>query len=541
MKKQKLIFIFADIIFIIIAVFLAFVLRFEGYIPQAFVFSMLKTAVFAILFSIPIYLFLGLYSFSWPYVGTRELVSLFTANIFSFAFSATWFFLTDNFSGFPRSALVISYLLIILFTGGIRISKRIYLQAFSIRNGGERVFIIGAGDAGEQVLRNISGSSYSPEGFIDDDISKRGSYIHGVKVLGGIEDIPFLSSKYDVKSVIIAVPSAADHIIKKAVQQSRKAGIKNIKILPPLSDIINGQVFLSDIKEFKMEDLLKRRPLVYNQSGTESFISGKTILITGGAGSIGSEIARQVSNSNPSKIIVLDQDETGVFNICKEIKGAVPVIADIQDKDKIEKTFGIFRPEIVFHAAAYKHVPLMESEPEEAVKNNIFGTKIVAEAARGAETFIFISTDKAVNPTSVMGACKRAGEMICQKLNGQGGTKFISVRFGNVLGSRGSVIPVFQEQIRKGGPVEVTTQEMERFFMTIPEAVGLVIQAASIGKGSEVFVLNMGSPIRIIDLAKDIIRLSGLEPDKDIPIVFSGKRTGEKISEETLYSEEILT
>jgi len=278
----------------------------------------------------------------------------------------------------------------------------------------------------------------------------------------------------------------------------------------------------------------------------KNLINGRVILITGAAGSIGSEISRQAAGLEPSILLLLDQDETGMFNIEKELQGSHPnlkivsIVADIQDKGKINQVFFKWQPKIVFHAAAYKHVPLMEKEPEEAVKNNIFGTRIVAQAAlsNNAEKFVFISTDKAVNPSSVMGAAKRVGEMICQNLNKQAKTKFISVRFGNVLGSRGSVIPVFQEQIKKGAPIQVTHENMERFFMIIPEAVNLVFQAAKLGSGGEIFVLNMGDPIRILDLAKELIRLSGLEPDKDIPIIFTSPRPGEKFSENILTAEE---
>lgn len=550
MKKQKILFLAADILLIAFSVWLAFLLRFDGNIPPEFYFTIKKTTVLTLIFSIPIFYFLNLYSFSWSYVSAKELVYLLAASVFSFLLSAGYLLLSNSLSGFPRSTLFIAYFLIFIFAGGTRFSKRIYFQLFKKKERGkERILIIGAGDAGEQVLRNIqnfSSTPYFPVGFIDDDPSKKGNYIHGIKVFGGIDDMGKIIIANNINGTMIAFPSAATPIIKKAVGESRRAGIRNIKILPPLSELVNGQVSLADIKDFKIEDLLEKNPILYDPVAIKSFLEDKIVLITGAAGSIGSEISRQIAKLNISQLCLLDQDETGIFNIEKELKISWPnsrilsIIADIQDEEKIQMVFNKLRPQIVFHAAAYKHVPLMEKEPEEAVKNNIFGAETVAKAAltSGAEKFVFISTDKAVNPSSVMGATKRIGEMICQNLNQNGRTKFVSVRFGNVLGSRGSVILTFKEQIRRGGPIEVTHEKMERYFMIIPEAVSLVLQASQIGNGGEVFVLDMGDPVKILDLAKELIKLSGLEPDKDIPIVFSSPRPGEKFSENILTAEE---
>lgn len=544
---RTLFFMAADVLFIVLAVYLSFLLRFDGAIPGEFVEAFQITAVLAVVFHVPIFYFFGLYSFSWTYISTREIISLFFSTTFSFLFLGTAIFLSRDFSsfiGFPRSTLFISYVLVLFFASAVRFSKKVYLQFLKSKDsaGKEKVLIVGAGDAGEQIARSIQGSrsSYLPVGFIDDSPVKKGSFIHGIKVLGGMEDIVSVIKKHNPSSIIVAFPSARKEVVKKAVEKGREAGIEKIKILPSLTEIVNEQVSLSDIRDFKIEDLLEREVSLSDNSRLEDFLRGKVVLITGAAGSIGSEISRQAVKLNPSKIIVLDQDETGIFNIKKEIPQAVPVIADITDQIKIKQVFEKFKPDIVFHAAAYKHVPLMESEPDEAVKNNVFGTKVVAEAAleSGAERLIFISTDKAVNPVSVMGITKRIGEMICQTLNKKGGTKFISVRFGNVLGSRGSVIPVFKDQIKKGGPVKVTHEEMERYFMVIPEAVSLVLQASQLGAGGEVFVLDMGDPVRIIDLAKEVIRLSGLEPDKDIPIVITGIRPGEKMTEDIFSAEE---
>lgn len=430
-------------------------------------------------------------------------------------------------------------------------SKRIY---FYITERGflkyrENTLIVGAGDAGEQILRSIlssKNSPYNPVGFVDDSSAKRGVMIHGVRVLGKISDMPKIINNYEVAQLIIALPTAGSKTIKDAVELGRKSGLKKIKIAPHINEIIGGMVSFRNLKDFGVEDLLGRERVFIDEKLIKDFIRNRTILITGAAGSIGSELSRQAAKFNPKKIVLLDQDETGIFNISKELNQDFPeleiesLVADVRDKEKIKHIFREFQPKIVFHTAAYKHVPLMEEMPDEAVKNNVFGTENLAEASleSGVERFIFISTDKSVNPVSVMGATKRIGEMICQAKNQQNRAKFISVRFGNVLDSRGSVIPIFREQIKKGGPVEVTSPEMKRYFMLIPEACILVLQAGAMGEGGEVFVLDMGEPIKIYDLAKEMIRLSGYEPDKDIAIVFTGKRPGEKIFEEILTAEE---
>jgi FlaA1/EpsC-like NDP-sugar epimerase len=551
---RTLFFMAADILLVVLAVWSSFLLRFDGAIPDNFLPQFEMALVLSLVFTIPIFYFFGLYSFSWSYVSTRELVTLIVASSFSFLFAGAAVFLSrdyPSFKGFPRSTLFIAYILIIFFTAGIRFAKRVYLQFFKkekYSSEKERILIVGAGDAGEQILRNIqsSESHYLPVGFIDDNASKKGSFIHGVKVLGKLDEMPKIARDHSVDSIIVAFPSARIDIVKKAVRQGRKAGVEKIKVLPSLSEIVNDQVSLADMRDFKIEDLLGR-PSLRNDDSVRSFVRDKVILITGAAGSIGSEISRQIAKAEPSMLILLDQDETGIFNIQKDVKEITsrffPVIADICDEGKIRRVFEKFKPNLVFHAAAYKHVSLMESEPDEAVKNNILGTKIVAQAALdfSADKFIFISTDKAVNPTSVMGATKRFGEMVCQVLNQKGATQFVSVRFGNVLGSRGSVIPIFKDQIKKGGPVKVTHEDMNRYFMIIPEAVSLVLRAALLGRGGEVLVLDMGDPVRILDLANEMIRLSGFEPDKDIPVVFTGSRQGEKITEEFLAAEERIT
>lgn len=546
MRKRLILFLILDIILISLAVWLAFVLRFEGEIPSQYINQgvLFKTIFLAIVFTIAIFYVFELYSFHWSYVSTSELISLFEAVILSFGFLAVLIFFIRTIEGFPRSVLFIAYFLIFIFTGGVRFAKRIYLQVSKKSTGKEKTLIVGAGDAGEEILRSISSSDsyYLPFGFVDDSSAKQTITIHGLKVLGRIKDIPKIVKEERIEQLIVALPSAGSRAIKKAVKMARQAGLRKIKIVPPLAEIINSQASIKQLREIEIEDLLGREEIVLDTKSIEEFIHNKKVLITGAAGSIGSELSRQIARFKPSLLLLLDQDETGIFNISQELRDSEIkcLIADITDRNKIEQIFKDFKPDIVFHAAAYKHVPLMEEQPDEAVKNNILGTAVLAETSLKyrIEKFVFISTDKAVNPSSIMGATKRVGEMICQSLDQKNSTKFISVRFGNVLNSRGSVVPVFKEQIKKGGPVEVTHPEMKRYLMVTSEAVLLVMQAAALGNGGEVFVLDMGEPISILDLAKELIKLSGFEPDKDIPIVFTEPRPGEKLFEEILTAEE---
>ena len=549
-------FVIADAFLILISVYLAFIVRFEGMVPERYSLNILGIILLAWIITIPVFYFSKLYHFTWVYVSTEELISLVRASSLSFLIlTAVFFVLREHpiFSGFPRSTLFITYFFVFVFSGGIRFAKRIYLR---VEGGGgkeekQRALIVGAGDAGEQMLRNIlttKNSPYLPVGFVDDSPAKQGIIIHGLKVVGKISDIPRVAKAEKLEGLIIAMASAGSKTIREAVEQGRAAGLRKIKIIPPINEIISGEtkIGLADLRDVEMEDLLGREPISLDQREIENFLKDKKILVTGGAGSIGSELCRQIAKFKPRSLLVLDQDETGIFNISGELRNRFPqlkivsIIADVRDKIKMKQIFKEFSPEVIFHAAAYKHVPLMEEHPDEAVKNNIFGTKNVADLAieYGAEKFIFISTDKAVNPSSVMGATKRAGEMICQFSNQKNSTKFISVRFGNVLDSRGSVIPIFKEQIKKGGPVEITHPEMKRYFMVTSEACLLVMQAGAMGQGGEVFVLDMGSPIKILDLAKELIHLSGFEPDKDIPIVYTQPRPGEKFFEEILTAEE---
>lgn len=551
---RLLFFMAADIVFIFLSIWLAFFLKFDYTVPAQYLDSIWKLSVLSVIFIIPVFYLNGLYTFSWSYVSTKEIVALLRALTLSFVFMAIVIFTSKdfyNFIGFPRSVLLIAYFLIFIFSGGIRLSKKVYLSFFhgvGFR-GGEKTLIVGAGDTGEQVVRSIFASAkspYFPIGFVDDNQIKQNVTIYGVKVLGKISDIPTIIKENEVTQLVIALPSAGSKTVKDAVELGKKAGIKKIKIFPPLSEIIKGNVSWQDLMSVKAEDLLGRDSVSINTHQVEELIKGKTVLITGSAGSIGSELSRQVARFSPLTMVLVDQDETGIFNIIEELKYGfegvkmVSVVADIQDEAKMDAIFKKYQPQIVFHAAAYKHVPLMEENPDEAIKNNILGTNILAKTSvvHNVKKFIFISTDKAINPTSVMGATKRFGEMICQAHNQKKITEFMSVRFGNVLDSRGSVIPSFRQQIKRGGPVEVTHPDMKRYFMLKSEACLLVMQASAMGRGGEVFVLDMGKPIKILDLAKEMIRLSGFELGKDMEIIFTKPRPGEKLFEEMLTAEE---
>lgn len=555
-KTRFAFFLIADILSIGVAVLLAFLIRFEGGIPEQYLGGGFQAALVLVFFAtIPVFLFFRLYLFTWAYVSIGDLLLLARALFVSALLAGAAFFLLREesfFIGFPRSVFLLTYLLLFLCTGGLRFSKRVYLQWIASSKNQEqkeRTLIVGARDEGEELLRSIlqsQKSKYLPIGFVDANSSRVGATIHGIRVLGKIDDMAHIVQEHEVETVIIALPARNSKEIRMAVEQGRKAGLQNIQIVPPLSELIGGQISIRDLRQVQVEDLLGREQVLLDQEAIKQFVSNKRILITGAAGSIGSELCRQIARFSPSSLVFVDQDETGMFWISRELQERFPqierhaIVADIRDEQKMRSILELHKPEIIFHAAAYKHVPLMELHPDEVVKNNIFGTLAVASLAieHGVEKFVFISTDKAVNPTSLMGATKRVGEMICQMLNGKNHTKFISVRFGNVLDSRGSVIPIFREQIKKGGPVTVTHPDMQRYFMSTPEACLLVLEAGAIGQGGEVFVLDMGSPIKIVDLAKEMIRLSGYEPDKDIPIVFTGARPGEKFFEDILTAEE---
>ncbi len=555
--KRRLLFFVFDIIIISISMYAAFWLRYNGVLPLHSTKPLLYYILLALIIKLSFLILFNLYDISWRFVSIEELIKIFKAlSISSLFLGMTLFFLRvyvpfKEFP-FPRSTLLIDYIISFFLISSLRISKRVLLEGikspFKSKGGKIKVLIYGAGGAGEQITREMQrnkNSNYFPIGFVDDSPGKQGTNIHGIKVLGKREDIQEICKIHRVDEVLIALPSAHSNEIKKIAEIIRKSNlIKKIKILPSVTDLIDGKVTLTDIHEIELEDLLGRAPVKINFKAINDFIKGKKVLITGAGGSIGSELAKTILQFNPKTLIVLDIDETDIFHLVNNLESSkgeiIPVIGDIKDETKIVSIFEKFSPQIVLHSAAYKHVPVLELYPEEAVQTNILGTKILAEVSSrcNIEKFIFISTDKAINPTSVMGATKRVGEELLKVLYQKNKTTFISVRFGNVLGSRGSVIPLFEEQIKKGGPVTVTHPEMKRYFMSTSEAVLLVLEASAVGQGGEVFVLDMGEPINIIDLAKEMIKLSGYEPDVDIPIVFTDMRSGEKLFEEILSAEE---
>ena len=551
--KRFLFFLISDAVLFSMALYLSFYLRFEGMIPDRYLVHFYISLPLFISIKIMVFYFLQIYRFTWSHIGLYELIKVFMAQtLSSLIISASILFLAygEPFLGFPRSIFLIDYAFSLIMVEGLRVSKRAYIHA---RRGTvveqKRTLIIGAGDAGEQIVREMKtakDSPYLPVAFIDDDPSKKRTSIQGVEVVGMRMDIPRISKNLDVELAVIAMPSAPPMEIRDVVSYLYKAGINEIRVIPGTKEIISRNISILDIKRIEVEDLLGREPIEIEYAEIERGLKGKRILITGAGGSIGSELVRRISQFDPQLLVLLDFNETALFHISREIKERYPylsihpLLGDILDKEKMGVVFRNFAPQVVFHAAAYKHVPIMEDFPEEAVRVNILGTEILGKLSykSGVEKFVFISTDKVVNPTSVMGASKRVAEMVITDLNHQQTTRFVAVRFGNVLGSRGSVIPLFQEQIRQGGPLTITHPEMKRYFMTIAEAVLLVLQAGAMGRGGEVFVLDMGEPIKIYDMACELIRLSGLEPEKDIPIVFNGIRPGEKLFEELLTAEE---
>lgn len=496
---------------------------------------------------------IGQYRFTWSFFSLRDLLSLLKAQVIGTVVLGGAL-LTGGGHWFSQgpwwSFLAIETLVSFSLVAGFRLSKRLVFTArhSAARVKGRRALIVGAGGAGEQILRSLQSlpsSLYGVVGFIDDHPAKRGRVIHGAPVLGTREDIPRLVEEYSVEMILIAIPTAGSEEIRRTVEMARRAGVKEIRTVPTFSDLVTGRVGVSDIRELRLEDVLGREPVHLDTRQMEKFYHGKTVLVTGAAGSIGSELCRQICRFSLKRLVAVDIDETGLFWLQKEIPGItslpfVPVLGNIQDRRKMQHILREQKPQVVLHAAAFKHVGMMENYPEEAIKNNVFGTWNLGVLAveEGVERLVLISTDKAVNPRGVMGASKRVAELVGQFLNGKGKTRFCAVRFGNVLGSRGSVLPVFQAQLKKGGPLTITHPEMKRYFMIPSEAALLVLEAAVMGEGGEVFVLDMGQPVKILDLAKELIRLANLEPYKDIPIVFTRPGPEEKLFEDILMAEE---
>ncbi len=546
-----------DIIIVNLALYVALWLRFDGRaMADAYIANALELVpVATVIYIVSFYLF-RLYNRLWQYASIGELLSIVMATAVGSmaAVSFAYFRMAGGTFPLPRTVFVLWSLLIVALIGFSRLSWRIFRDnrlPNLYSNGGRVVLIAGAGDAGVMVAReyhnynidNGSGNGHEVRliGFVDDDPGKQGTRLLGLPVLGTREDIPRLVKEYDVAEIVIAMPSVKGRIVREIVGICRGTSAK-LRILPGIYDILEGRIKVDLIRRVQVEDILGREPAEIDLDSIAGYLLGKVILVTGAGGSIGSELCRQVTAFEPEKLILLDHEENNVYEIHRELNSfiddsrLVQAVVDVQDETAVDQIFRRYRPEVVFHAAAHKHVPLMEFNPAEAIKNNVLGTRILARAADkyGSGAFIFISTDKAVNPTSIMGASKRVAEMVVQEMAWQSKTRFAAVRFGNVLGSKGSVVPLFQRQIAAGGPVTVTHPEMTRYFMTIPEAVQLVIQAGALARGGEIFLLDMGEPVRILDLARNMIYLSGFVPGEDIEIIYSGIRPGEKLYEELL-------
>jgi len=537
-----------DLALIIVSVMGSFALRLDvGQLPFYFPAILIMMGV-ALLTKVPVYYAFGLYRRLWVYASTSELrlitVAVTTASVVTSGFMLLLISFGWILPGMPRSSLGIDWLLSLVLIGGSRFALRILAeQSATPRNGKMRkVLIIGAGDAGALVVRELQKTSQInllPIGFLDDDPAKQKHEINGVPVIGSIADLSDVLEDHPVDEVIIAIPSAAGNVLRLVTDVCRLKGIPS-RTMPGIYELIGGKVSVSRLREVEITDLLRREPAKIDDRLVGSSLSGKRVLVTGAGGSIGREISRQVARWGPSELTLLGHGENSIFETLLELQedfstlSIHPIIADVRDLSRLPAVFQTHRPEVVFHAAAHKHVPLMEYNVEEAITNNVVGTRNVVQAAInfGVERFVFISTDKAVKPINVYGATKRLAEMIVIDAAQRTGRIFTVVRFGNVLGSRGSVVPLFKSQIARGGPVLITHPDMERYFMTIPEAVHLVLQASAMGQGGEAFILNMGDQVRILELAEDLIRLSGLEPGRDIEIAFTGIRPGEKLSED---------
>ncbi|MBP2075905.1 polysaccharide biosynthesis protein [Oceanobacillus polygoni] len=491
-----------------------------------------------------------LYHKVWAYASVGELVTIVKAITFSIIGAGIVQYFINDFSLYSR-ALLVTWMLHILLIGGSRFVWRIFRDSY-VKNeeNQKKTLIVGAGAAGAMIarqLKNEHNSELRPIAFVDDDMSKQKMQVYDLPVEGTTSDIATVVEKLQIEHIVIAIPSLRNGELEKIVAECNKANVK-VQMIPKIEDLMTGKISVSNLKNVEVEDLLGREPVKLDIGAISEYVTGSTVMVTGAGGSIGSEICRQLMRFTPEKILLVGHGEFSIYSIDMELKNKyhdteteiIPIIGDVQDRERMFNIVEEHQPRIIYHAAAHKHVPLMEYNPHEAVKNNVIGTKNVAEAADtfGVQTFVMVSTDKAVNPTNVMGATKRVAEMVVQHMAQQSKTKFVAVRFGNVLGSRGSVIPLFKKQIEKGGPVTVTDPEMTRYFMTIPEASRLVIQAGTLAKGSEIFVLDMGEPVKIVDLAKNLIRLSGYTED-EIPIEFSGIRPGEKMYEELLGEDEV--
>ncbi len=550
--------VFIDLILIYLSYYLAFIFRFyynDGLREITLIYNshIVRISIFAIIYILVFYIFKQ-YKSIWTLAGYDEFVNGVIASIVTMTLNIGLSFWENN--RIPLMVTILAGIIVMIACNGVRVIWRVFRRAVKyseveksrdIKN----VLIIGAGSGGALVsseYRKFPHLGKRVVGFIDDDRQKLGTYVNGIKVYGNRNDIVSVAKARNVDEIVIAIASIKDGVLKGIVEKCKEAKAK-VKIMPGVAEMIDGKFSINKIREVDVEDLLGRESIKLDYDGISDYLKGKTVLVTGGGGSIGSELCRQISKFNPKELIIFDIYENNAYEIQNELRTTYPnlrlttLIGSVRDRIRLEEVYKTYKPEVVFHAAAHKHVPLMEDSPAEAIKNNVFGTYNVASLASdySVERFVLISTDKAVNPTNVMGATKRMCEMIIQSLDKVSETEFVAVRFGNVLGSNGSVVPLFKKQIANGGPVTLTHKDITRYFMTIPEASQLVLQAGAYAKGGEIFVLDMGEPVKIYDLAENLIKLSGFEPHKDIEIEITGLRPGEKLYEELLMNEEGLT
>ena len=564
LHKNFLFILLADAFFLATAFYFSHLVRFDFTIPQNFQLGFLRMLPFVLITKLVCFYFFDLYRGMWRYTSISDLFNIIKASTISTLLIISFILLRYRFLGFPRSVFLIDWCFTILLISGFRLGIRIFFEVINenrtwldtVRSflgaanrkipGTRNLLIIGAGDCGEKIFREIKDNArlqYNVVGFLDDNPDKVGMKIHGVPVLSDISDIEPAAKKVNADEALIAIPSANSKQMRGFVEICDKSGLK-FKTMPGMGELINGQVTVNAIREVAYRDLLGREIIKLEEEKIGTYLKGKSVLVTGAGGSIGSELCRQICRFKPRRIALYERAESSLYEIELEIKRnfsnteILAQLADTRDRNQLEKAFEASKPEVVFHAAAYKHVPMLELQPWKAVKNNIQGTRNLVDFANRFKVnrFVFVSTDKAVRPANVMGTSKRVAEMLVQSQNGYGlsHTKYMIVRFGNVVGSVGSVIPLFKKQIKNGGPVTVTHPEVTRFFMTIPEACQLILQAGAMGQGGEIFILDMGTSIKIADMARDLIRLSGLEPDVDIKIEYVGLRPGEKLYEELI-------
>ncbi len=545
--------IFLKAVVVLSAFLFAFSIRFDFVIPKEYWPRIVSLLPPLLAIKLVVFWRIGLFKGWWRYVSMPDLVQIFKGNLIASLIFVGYAVFVYRLEQIPRSVLVLDGIFCFMLMGGVRFATRAFRENYlpMINGSGakkSRILVVGAGDAGQMIVREVRSNArldLELVGFVDDDHLKQKGLFQGLKVLGTQVALADIVNAHKVDEIIIAIPSASGQQIRSIVERCRSVDVK-FKILPGVGDLINGSVSVQQLRDVKLEDLLGRKPISLDQAQISNYLQDKRVLVTGAGGSIGSEICRQVARFQPEKLILFENAETPLFLIEKELADTypdihiVPIIGDIRNRSRVNVIFDEQMPQVVFHAAAYKHVPMMELNPAEAVNNNIQGTRLLADAADcfGVEKFVMVSTDKAVRPTNVMGTTKRVAELYVQSLNKTSKTNFVTTRFGNVLGSNGSVIPTFKAQIVKGGPVTVTHPDVTRFFMTIPEATQLVLQAGSMGSGGEIYLFDMGEPVRIQTLAEELIRLSGLQPHEDIEIVYTGLRPGEKLYEELLLDGE---